>query len=454
LEKSVANSLRAFTFIGVGVAALGCFIWAIFVGLQDRKPPALPAVPISYVPTTYASLDGWALDDHLAALGPLTRSCAKLDGRPDTYAFSNLTFPDTDVLISGTAKQWRAICAAAKEALTQEASQAGLQAGSFFETWFAPFQVTGPSEADNLFTAYYEPVIQGSRAQSEAFKVPLLARPEDLVQVDLGTFRPHLRGERIAGRVKGGHLKPYESRAQIEAGALGAVPAVIYLQNPVDAFFTQIQGSARIELTDGTSMRVNYAGQNGHPYTAIGGPLIRRGEIPREKMSMQAIRDWLESHPEEAQDLMNQNASFVFFREVQIADDSLGPIGAQGIPLTTDRSLAVDRKFHPLGLPFWVETNLPLEEVPATEEVEGEVRDLDPVPLGPTFNHLMIAQDTGGAIRGPVRGDLFFGTGKEAAMRAGPMKQPGQLFILVPKEVAGQYLAALADLAAPAPVAE
>jgi membrane-bound lytic murein transglycosylase A len=243
--------------------------------------------------------------------------------------------------------------------------------------------------------------------------VPLYRKPDDLVMVDLGEFRENLKGERIAGRVIDGRLRPYEDRTRIEGGALkGRDLEMVWVDDPVDAFFLHIQGSGRITLEDGSVMRVGYAGQNGHPYIAVGRELIARGVLTKENVSMQSIREWLHANPGEASGLMNKNPSFVFFRPL----DGEGPLGAQGVALTPGRSLAVDRSFVPYGLPVWLDAQDPLD---------GAAR----------VRRLMVAQDTGGAIRGPVRGDVFWGHGADAELRAGRMKSPGRYYLLIPRTV-------------------
>lgn len=359
-----------------------------------------PQQPPPYLALSFADLEGWQQDDLGAALNLFQESC-RLNRSQDWQGVcdAGLALPDTS---EGTAR-------------------------TFFEMWFQPVLIAGRAGTEGLFTGYYEPVLQGALARSEQFSVPLLERPSDLIQVDLGAFRSDLKGQRIAGRVQGSKLIPFDDRATIEAGALaGDASALVYLADPVDAFFLHVQGSGRIRLPDGEELRVNYAGQNGHAYTAIGRILIARGEIAREDMSMQAIRAWLEANPGGAQELMNQNASYIFFREVEIADPSLGPIGAQSIPLTPQRSLAVDPSHHRLGTPLWLETNLPLE--PGQE-------------IGQPFHHLMVAQDTGGAIKGAQRGDIFFGSGEEAAALAGQMKGQGRTVALLPKDLAARLIA-------------
>jgi len=283
-----------------------------------------------------------------------------------------------------------------------------------------PVQVFNGEEAEGLFTGYYEPELNGSRTRSERFRTPLHTRPPDLVEVDLGQFRQNLRGERVAGRVTGGRLVPYAERREIVKQGIGLQP-LVFVDDPVAAFFLQIQGSGRIKLENGDVIRAAYDGQNGHPYTAVGRILVDRGEISRDALSMQSIRAWLEGHPEQADGLMNENASYVFFKAQPIGDPSKGANGAQGVPLTAEASLAVDLRFHALGVPMWVEGR-----APNNQEAEPDV----------DLRHLFIAQDTGGAIRGPIRGDIYWGTGSYAESVAGRMAHKGRLFVLLPKPLA------------------
>jgi membrane-bound lytic murein transglycosylase A len=241
--------------------------------------------------------------------------------------------------------------------------------------------------------------------------VPLYRTPPDLVTADLGLFRPAFAGERIAGRVDGTALKPYAKRAEIERGALaGRGLELVWVDDAADAFFLHIQGSGRVTLEDGSVVRVGYAGGNGHAYTAIGRELARRGVMAPEDVSMQSLRAWLANNPDEAQALMEVNDSYVFFRILE----GEGPLGSQGVVLTPGRSLAVDARFLPLGAPVWLATT-------------------DPVDAARPLRRLTVAQDTGGAIRGPARADLFWGHGADAAERAGRMRQEGELYLLLPR---------------------
>ena len=351
---------------------------------EDR--PVFRNVPFSTLP-------GWSADDHAAALPALLRSCPPMEKR--------------GVEGFGSTATWRAICSEAR-AITPGDRRA---ARAFFERNFQPAEVSGRDGTDGLITGYFEPELRGARKRGGAFTVPLHVRPPDLVAVNLGRFNKDLKGKRIAGRVVKGQLIPYHDRRQIERGALhGKKLELVWVDSAADAFFLHIQGSGRIRLQSGTVMRVGYAGTNGQPYTAIGRELIARGVVPREKMSMQAIRGWMAANPAEGAKLMRTNKSYVFFRTLT----GPGPLGAQGVALTPERSIAIDRAILPMGLPVWIDTSLP---------------DATATP----FRRLMVAQDTGGAIKGAVRADVFWGPGARAARLAGGMKSPGRYWFLRPR---------------------
>ena len=341
-------------------------------------------------PVHFKNLNGWSGADHRGAVQALLKSCPIAE-RNGVQGF-------------GDASTWRNICT---QALTRKLGDSE-DARQFFEEHFFPAAVVGRDGPDGLFTGYYEPELNGARNETIKFKFPLHVRPPDLVTVNLGNFRENMKGEKIAGRVVKGSLIPYHNRAKIEQGALkNRNLELFWLDSATDAFFLHIQGSGRIRLRDGTVVRVGYADTNGHRYTAIGRELISRGFVPSNKMSMQAIRAWLKENPTEGVRLMRTNASYVFFRKL----DGDGPLGAQGVALTPERSLAVDHRLMPLGLPVWIDTT---------------------TPDGARFRRLMIAQDTGSAIRGAVRGDVFWGPGARAANRAGKMKAPGRYWFLIP----------------------
>ena len=373
---------------------------AALAACAPTKPPAPPPDRLVLTPASFADLRGWTSDGVGAALAAFKKSCTRRLGFADSAAVG----PQG---LAGTVADWRPPCAAAGTVDERDDTVAR----GFFETWFRPYRCANNSTTDGLFTGYYEPELTGARGRGPGFETPLMKRPPDLVAVELGDFRADWRGERIAGRVVDGRLKPYETRAQIEAGALDRLNlGFLWVGDPVAAFFLQVQGSGRIDLPDGSQVRVGFDGQNGWPYVAIGRAMIERGLIDRENATMPGIRAWLLAHPAEAKDILDANPSYVFFRE--IAGD--GPVGSEGVVLTPGRSLAVDTKFLPLGAPFWLD---------AAEDAEHTER-------------LIIAQDTGGAIRGPVRGDVFWGHGPDAERRAGTMRAHGGYFLLLPKTVA------------------
>lgn len=351
----------------------------------------------------FADLAGWHDDHQSAAVLALLHSCAERLKAADTAEVG----PGG---IAGHVADWRSPC----EAAAQLSPGDDAAARAFFETWFRPFRCADNDETQGLFTGYYEPELMGARRRQPPFETPLLRRPPDLVQVDLGDFRSELRGQRLAGKVVDGRLRPYATRAEIEAGALDPLRLeLLWVEDPVAAFFLEIQGSGRIDLPDGSQMRVGYDGQNGWPYVAIGRVLVERHLLDKESATMPGIRAWLAAHPDQVKAILDANPSYVFFREVP----GDGPVGAEGAVLTPRRSLAIDTKFLPLGAPFWL-----------------DIADADGVSL----RRLMIAQDTGGAIRGPVRGDVFWGHGREAEQHAGTMRARGGYFLLLPKTLTPQ----------------
>jgi membrane-bound lytic murein transglycosylase A len=267
-----------------------------------------------------------------------------------------------------------------------------------------------------LFTGYYEPLLHGSRRRHGHYTVPLYGRPPELVTVDLGRFRDDLKGKKIAGKVEDGVLVPFPDRKAIDDGALaGRRLEIVWVDDPVEAFFLQVQGSGRVQLEEGGEVRVGYAAQNGHAYSSIGKALIQRGALRADTVSMQTIRAWLQAHPDQTAGVLEKNASYVFFQETRAGSE--GPMGAEGVPLTPERSLAVDLRYMPLGVPLWLASRLP-----SPREGEPDRR----------LHRLLIAQDTGGAIRGPVRGDVFFGFGGDAETMAGRMKHRGKMWVLLP----------------------
>jgi membrane-bound lytic murein transglycosylase A len=311
---------------------------------------------------------------------------------------------------AGTIADWRLPCRAAR---TADAAKAR----AFFEHWFVPVEISAGEVKDGVFTGYYEPELFASRTRHGVFQTPVYGTPDDLVSVDLGAFRPNLRGGRIAGKVEGGRLIPYAARAQIDKEGVPRARILFYGNDPVTVFFLHIQGSGRVRFDDGSLARVSYAAQNGHIYTPIGRTLKLRGVLKSGEITMQGIGAWLRANPSAARQVMATDASYVFFKEEPIGDPALGAKGAEGVALTPGASLAVDTRLHALGVPVFVSTTLP-----------------DAKPL----RGLLVAQDIGGAIRGPVRGDIFFGFGAEAERLAGAMNQTGRLYALLPKPVAAR----------------
>ena len=410
------NLQRDFQPHGLRLVALAIVAAAIVAAVVLLRPgPELPAAR-ALDPATFSELEGWSKDDHAAVLKAFARSCARWAKAPDAVpllAGSGL----------GAPQDWRAVCdeaakrVAAPDPNTDPDSDA--RARAFFETRFEPFAVSNNGREKGLFTAYFQIEVAGDLLPRDPPGVPLYARPDDLVQVDLGRFREEFTGRSISGRLERGRLVPYSARAEIDSGALvDQGLEIAWIDNPVDAFFLHIQGSGRIRLPDGSLIDVGYDGSNGHAYTTLGGLMIERGLLPAGGASMPAIRQWIAANPDDGAALMAENARFIFFRRLGTG----APMGAQGVPLTPGRSLAVDRKYLPLGVPLWLETQVP--------SADGG----DPVP----FRRLMVAQDTGSAITGPVRGDIYWGTGPEAGALAGRMKYPGRYFVLVPKAVAAR----------------
>ncbi len=353
----------------------------------------------------FADLPGWTSDRLTGFVPALARSCLTVLAIP---AAQPVGIDDLNL----TAGAWRRLCDGVESLEASEDRGLRLLLEAELNAW----EVSNRGDPSGFFTGYFEPTLNGSRQADARFRFPLYLRPPELVDVDLGRFRDDLRGRRIAGRLDGQSLVPYLDRAAIEGGGLaGRGLELLWVDSAIDAFFLHIQGSGRVELREGGSVRVGYASQNGHSYTAIGRALVERKELTLESVSMQTIRGWLAEHPDEAGPIMQSNASYVFFRELA----EPGPVGSQGVLLTAERSLAVDRRFLPLGAPIWIDTT-----VPATGP------DLVDSPL----RRLMVAQDTGGAIRGPIRGDVFWGSGRRAGEIAGRMKQSGRMWLLLPKK--------------------
>ena len=358
-----------------------------------------------YIPVAWADIAGWSEDDHLAAYKAFRISCRPISAQQTSPA---------DPKALGISL--RDPCRAAKAPNISE----GARARAFFEQHFLPLRISRLGEGEGFVTGYYEPVIDGSRTQTDVYTVPVYRRPSNLFVRGVKQSASGLpnKGQvfRKIGRRK---LVPYYDRAEIEDGAIaGRGLEICWLKDQTDLLFTQIQGSARVRLEDGSTLRINYDAHNGYPYTPVGRILIDRGIIPKEQMSMQKIREWMDQNPDGAKELRRQNRSYVFFREVQLSDKDEA-VGAQGVPLTPGRSIAVDKALHVYGTPFFIEGELPIES------------EQSKTP----FRRLMIAQDTGSAITGPARADLYFGAGSDAGRVSGRLRHNMRFVILVPKSL-------------------
>jgi membrane-bound lytic murein transglycosylase A len=390
-------------------AAVAAFCFAV-AACQTVPPPVPAQLPITtppvaaspravFTPVAWTDLPGYAADPVAAAWPAFVVGCRALLANPKTQPL------------------WQAPCEAG-------AAIAGTNSDvvrTFLATHFSPYRITAQDGSDTgLVTGYYEPLLTGSRTRTSQFAVSLYAPPDDLLTIDLTDLYPELKDKRVRGRVDGRKVVPYWTRAELERGAPSlSGKSLVYVADPVEAFFLEIQGSGRIELTDGSVIRLNYADQNGHPYRSIGRVLSDRGELALERTSMQNIRAWAKANPEKLRALLDENPSYVFFREVAAAPPGSldakidGPLGSLGVPLLAGRTIAVDARAIPLGAPVFLATTMPSTDTPLTR--------------------LTLAQDTGGAIRGAVRADFFWGFGPEAGREAGRMRQQGRMWLLWPK---------------------
>lgn len=377
------------------LAAAGALsLLASCVAVPPAPPPAPPVPPVPPVvaapalqPVAWDAVAGWGEDDIAQVREAFAQSCAALKTQP----------------------AWQKPC---QTAATQPADTAAWR--QFFETGFTPYQVTNPDGGvQGLITGYYEPLLFGSRTPDARYRFPLYTVPDDLLVVDLSAVYPELKNMRLRGRLQGNKVIPYFNRAEIENGPAPVKGRELFwVDDPIELFFLQIQGAGRIALPTGEMARVGYADQNGHPYRSIGKVLIERGELTADKASMQGIKNWAQQRPDKLAELLNSNPSYVFFRELPNTPN--GPPGALGVPLTAGRSVAVDPRSIPLGAPVFLATTWPNNSKP--------------------LNRLMMAQDTGGAIRGSVRADFFWGFGPDAGKQAGGMKQSGRMWLLWPKD--------------------
>jgi membrane-bound lytic murein transglycosylase A len=374
--------MRALSLIVVAALLAACTTTPKPSVTPPLKPPAVTAV---YKPTDWQALPNWPGDQLAVSWPSWLNSCKRLASRP----------------------QWKDICAEAL--LLSPQDDATIKA--FFERQFTPWRIeTSTGEQTGLVTGYYEPLLKGS-LNPKPGSAPFYAVPDDLLTIDLVKQYPELKGKRLRGRLQGKTVIPYWNRQDIADGKLaGGGKILAWADDPIEAFFMEVQGSGRIQLEDGSLLRLGYADQNGHPYKSIGKWLIEQGELTADKASMQSIQSWAKAHPERLQEMLSANPSVVFFRPLS---GNEGPIGALNVPLTDEASAAVDPRFVPLGSPIYLATTRPNDNQPLTRLIQ--------------------AQDTGGAIAGPIRVDYFWGFGPKAGEQAGKMKQKGQVWLLWPK---------------------
>jgi membrane-bound lytic murein transglycosylase A len=398
--------------------------------LPPPKPPAPPpqikTVTLArYERVEFAALPGVADADLLGAWPAWLASCAALQRTSYRRAM------------------WQAACVAAAQVTVGDAAAIRSYLGTNFDAFRLRAETReDPAGSNNAntsgeqrvisvadrgrITGYYEPLLAGSRERDARFAVPLHRRPDDLLVVDLASLYPELAGKRVRGRIvdspQGKRVVPYFSRAELEEQALKG-QEIVWVDDAIEAFFLQIQGSGRVQFADGSQVRVGYADTNGHPYRSIGRVLIDRGELTFDQASMQGIQAWARANPGKLTALLNENPSYVFFREMPVGDPQAGPVGALNVPLTPGYSLAGDPAFVPLGAPVIIDTEHPSTRVPLTR--------------------LALVQDTGGAIRGPIRFDFFWGFGRVAGEHAGRQRHDVSAWLLLPKGVAPE--AALAS---------
>ncbi|MDA8255894.1 MAG: murein transglycosylase A [Betaproteobacteria bacterium] len=394
--------LRILAALSLLLAFAGCSQLPVDAEPQATScpaPQACPACPVcpaveppkpaekTLQPAEWSELPGWGEDDPGAAFAAFVASCRSLERQT----------------------QWQSVCSSARE--LGDKSVPALR--TWFEAQFRPWALVNPDGTrSGLITGYYEPILKGSRQQSRGYAHPVFGPPEDMIVVDLATLYPELKHLRLRGRLEGRKLVPYYSRAEWTPQESKRSPeALLWIDDPIDLFFMQIQGSGQVQLADGSRVRLNYADQNGHPYRSIGRWLVERGELKAEQASMQGIKAWARANPARLTELLNTNPSLVFFRELPVTGS--GPQGAMGLALTPGRSLAVDPRHVPLGAPIWLATTMPNSGQPLTR--------------------LMLGQDTGGAIRGVVRADFYWGSGSDAGNQAGKMRQQGRMWVLMPR---------------------
>ena len=362
---------------------------------ESSVPQPLPDISLSKV--SFAQLPGWADGNPADALGAWRRSCERI------LAMDPAT-PLGGKVGAGSAGDWRGVCTSIGGLSDDPA-----QVRAFVEGNFVPYAVSDKTSPEGLFTGYFEPIVQASEQAGGAYQVPIHGLPSDHITVHLKDFDPALAGRTLVGRTESGRLRPYPERAAIINGAGAQAPVLFWADDALDVFILQVQGSGFVELPDGRRHRIGFAGHNGHDYVSIGRTLIEQNELRPDGAAWQDIRAWMERHPQRTDALLAHNRRYIFFRPI----NGDGAQGAAGVALTPQHSLAVDPKFLPLNVPLWLDT-------------------VHPAPGKDRLRRLVLAQDVGNAIRGPVRGDLYWGVGPDALALAGRMKSPGTYYLLLP----------------------
>lgn len=364
--------------------------------LSEFKDTPARALKGKYTPAQWANLPGWQAEQGTNLWLALYNNCRGLM-RPVSGS--------TSLPARATPQAWQPVC---QQIAQMGPNVAAPEAKQFIEQNLQPWQIQG----QGMVTGYYEPVVHGSRKRHEKYQWPMYAVPDDLLEIDLGAVYPELAGKRVRGKLEGNRVVPYDARGQL-AQSKNPPPVIAWLDDPIEAFFLQVQGSGRVQLEDGSMIRLAYANHNGLPYTSIGTWLINKGELSAGQASMQGIKQWAQAHPDRVQELLNVNKAMVFFKEEPIKDEITGPKGAYSIPLIGQRSAAVDPEYTPLGTPIYLDTTYPASQQP--------------------LQRIVMAQDTGAAIKGPARVDFYWGSGDEAGDAAGRMKQSSTVWMLWPK---------------------
>lgn len=410
-----SGTSRAFSPVRLGTLLFSCVAMQIahvpaFAKASSDKPQNKTQSPmasssISFEPISFKDLPAWEEDDHLAAWKAFLASCG-----PTLKAGAREATPGN----AGSPQELLDICARAVALSKAKTPQTRQGVREFFEAYFQPHRVVG-TDQEGLLTGYFEPVIKGSRTLDETFKVPVYRRPPDLINMVAESERGAKSATLTHKRKTDRGLEPYLTRTEIEEGGLAGLGLeLFYLKDPVDVFFMQVQGSGRIELPNGDKVRITYDGKNGYPYNSIGRLLIDEGHLTADEMSLKSLKKWLKADKDRAKPVMRKNHSYVFFKELS-GEEAKAPLGVHSIPLQPGRSLAVDTSYYAIGTPIYVDAPQITYATPSGE-----------------FHRLMIAHDVGSAIKGPERGDIFFGSGDAAGRLAGITKHPGHLYALLP----------------------